>query len=358
MIKGITRIGMKCILFFDRKLRCNFAILFDRKLLCNFAILCICFMMTGCGVMPLDTGNDQGGTDRLQVICTTFPLYDWTREIAGGSDAVEVSLLLDNGVDMHSYQPSAADIARISSCDMLVYAGGTSDAWLEDVIRNNTDGNVVLVNLMQVLGDTLREEEYVEGMQGNEHASGGHDEEYDEHVWLSIRNAVLSCEAIKNGLCSIDAGNGDLYEIHCREYTDRLNRLDAAYAGMVEEAGKDTLLFADRFPFLYLMKDYDIRYYAAFPGCSSETAASFETVAFLAARLREEEIGTVLTLENGEGGFSGELAETIIRNAGVPAQVLSMNSMQSVTKAQIDSGITYYSVMEQNLEVLKKAMNE
>lgn len=332
----------------------------NKKMVYNSLILCImiCVILTvsACyGVRPLESEEDG---DKVQVLCTTFPLYDWTRQIVGESDAITISLLLDNGVDMHSYQASAADIAKITSCDMLVYVGGTSDAWLSDMLKKNGNDNMTVVNLMEVLKDTVRKEELVEGMQEEHHLEDGHDEEYDEHIWLSVKNAVGACAAVKDGLCSVDAANADIYEANCRGYTERLSQLDAAYAGMAEEAGQKPVLFADRFPFLYLMKDYGIRYYAAFPGCSSETAASFETVAFLAGKLKEERLGCVLTLENAKNGFALSLAQTIIENAGAEAKVLSMDSMQSVTRAQIDEGMTYYDVMEQNLSVLKQAMNE
>lgn len=328
----------------------------------KIGILCVISGMilglSGCAAAP--SGMDMNFDGRIQVICTTFPLYDWTREIVGDADNIELSLLLDNGVDMHSYQASAADIAKISSCDVLVYVGGTSDKWIEDVLKNSTNENMTVVNLMEVLSGNIREEEVVEGMQEelHFHEDGEHEEEYDEHVWLSVKNAILSCEAIRDSLCSVDTGNADLYEVHYRDYTDRLLELDAEYADMVKEAETDVVIFADRFPFLYLMEDYGIRYYAAFPGCSSETEASFETVAFLAEKLKEENITAVLTLENEQDSFAGSLAQTIINNAGVTAQVLSLNSMQSVTRAQITEGMTYYSVMEENLEILRKAMNE
>jgi len=314
--------------------------------------------LSGCaGEGPMEDGNSDG---RIQVICTTFPLYDWTREIVGEADNIQLSLLLDNGVDMHSYQASAADIAKISSCDVLVYVGGTSDEWIEDVLKNRTNKDMLVVDLMEVLSGSIREEELAEGMQQelHFHAEGEHEEEYDEHVWLSVKNAILSCEAIKDSLCSVDTENAELYEAQYLDYVERLTQLDAEYKDMVKEAEKDVVLFADRFPFLYLMEDYKIRYYAAFPGCSSETEASFETVAFLAGKLKEERITMVLTLENEQDSFAGNLARTIIDNAGITAQVCSMNSMQTVTKKQIVDGITYYSVMKENFEVLKKAMNE
>lgn len=335
----------------------------NRKRSHLFLILCgICCLLAagtmGCySVEPLSEKDAENGQDKIQVLCTTFPLYDWTRQVAGGADTVEVSLLLDGGVDMHSYQASAADIAKISSCDMLVYVGGVSDQWLIDMLKNHAGKDTVLVNLTEVLEEHVREEELVEGMQES-HENGETDGEYDEHVWLSLNNAVISCGAVRDGLCAIDAENAQFYEARCREYTDKLLELDKEYRDMVENAKRDTVLFADRFPFLYLMKDYDIRYYAAFPGCSSETAASFETVAFLAEKLKEERLGCVLTIENAENGPALELARTIIENAGVQAKVLSMDSMQSAAKKQIDDGMTYYSVMEQNLSVLKEAMNE
>lgn len=305
----------------------------------------------------------------IQVICTTFPAYDWTREIVGdGISNVEVSLLVENGADLHSYQATAADIAKISSCDVLVYVGGESEKWIEDVINKNTNPNMKAICLMNEVGDDILVEELVEGMQGHDHdeddAAEKYDDdhkdgnsnvqEYDEHVWLSLENAKDICESIKNAMCMADQGNADIYEVNYRDYAMKLEKLDEKYEDMIEKAKRNTILFGDRFPFRYLVEDYDLNYYAAFQGCSAETEASFETIAFLAGKLDSEKIPVVLVIENSPS----QIAETIIANTTAKNhEILTINSMQSVSKEDMESGVTYLGVMEDNLEVLNRALN-
>ena len=494
------------------------------------ALMMLAGVLAGCG-KPKDTGK----AGKLKVVTTIFPEYDWVRAILGDkADNAEVTMLLDNGVDLHSYQPTADDIVRISDCDLFVYVGGESDGWVESVLKNADNKNVKVINLLNVLGDSAKTEETVEGMQEAEHAhdhskevstfedhevqdrslsdwagswqsaypfaldgtlddafaamaeegemtadeyktyyqngyktditniniegdhivftyedgkkvgsdykyigyyiqnwstgtkaamyrfeavdrtSGApiyiefndhmiesaapehfhirmsnesfdaivdpekswptffpadmtgedlcehmeghghdHEEEADEHVWLSLKNAKTLVAAIADALQELDPDNKDTYTANASAYIEKLSALDGAYQSAVDGAARKTVLFGDRFPFRYLVDDYGLRYYAAFSGCSAESEASFETVSFLAKKVDELGLPCVLTIE----GKNHKLAETIVQSTAAKNQkMLTMDSMQSMTSKDAANGATYLSVMEQNLSVLKEAL--
>ena len=297
-------------------------------------------------------------TDRkLNIVTTIFPEYDWTRNILGNREAdVNLTMLLDNGTDLHSFQPAVKDIMKVSSCDLLIYVGGESDQWIEDALESAQNKEMKTINLMEVLSDSIKEEETVEGMQGSEHEHTHEDEdekEYDEHVWTSIRNASVICDAIEETLEEMDPENKETYQSNAESYKEKLSALDTEYQNMVSSAKQDTLLFADRFAFRYLVDDYGLNYYAAFSGCSAESEASFKTVTFLAGKLDELGIKTVLTIEKSDD----RIAQTVIENTKKKDQkILELNSMQSITSDEIKNGVTYLSVMEDNLKVLKEAL--
>ena len=303
-------------------------------------------------------------TKKLSVVTTIFPEYDWVRQIAGDNmDNIELTMLLDNGVDLHSYQPTVDDIVRISECDMFIYVGGESDEWVGDALREAVNRVMAVVNLLEVRGVAVQEEEVVEGMQEedeHDHEDEDHDHEdeegeveYDEHVWLSLKNAAVLCQEIADQLGAIDPANKDAYAANAAAYIGELNTLDAQYEAAVNAAPVKTVLFGDRFPFRYLADDYGLDYYAAFVGCSAETEASFETVVFLANKVDELGLSAVLTIESSDG----KIARTIVQNtAAKSAQILHMDSMQSTTSQDVKNGVTYLSTMEGNLEVLKQAL--
>ena len=325
------------------------------------ALMMLAGVLAGCG-KPKETGN----AGKLKVVTTIFPEYDWVRAILGDkAENAEVTMLLDNGVDLHSYQPTADDIVKISDCDLFVYVGGESDGWVENALKNAANRNMKVINLLEVLGDSVKTEETVEGMQEDGHDHGhshdehdeaeGHDhgEEKDEHVWLSLKNAQALCMTLADALCAIDPDNKNTYIANAAAYRDKLAALDADYKAAVDGAAHKTVLFGDRFPFRYLVDDYGLRYYAAFAGCSAETEASFETVSFLAKKVDELGLPCVLTIE----GAQHRIAETIVQNtAGKNQKVLTMDSMQSTTSKDVANGTTYLSVMEKNLSVLKEAL--
>ncbi len=334
-----------------------------KKIISIICVFVMCLMYcTGCG-----NSGKQSASDKITVVCTMFSQYDWAKEIIGDNDNIELILLGDTGIDMHSFQPSADDIITISSCDVFIHVGGVSDAWVDDVLEQAQNENMIVVNMMEALGDNLKEEEIVEGMEVHEHEhdeavehseeeeNGHHDDlaSYDEHVWLSIKNASIICDAIAEAMCQLDADNSTVYKNNLSEYKLKLDELDVLYQTIVDECANKVVLFGDRFPYIYMMKDYGIEYYAAFVGCSADTEASFETVAFLSGKVDELDLTVVLI----EKGSSEDLAKTIIDSTITKDQtIMEMNSMQSVTKEQIDAGETYISIMESNLEVLKQAL--
>ncbi len=328
------------------------------------SILLALFMLigvfAGCGKQSDDK------TDKLSIVTTIFPEYDWVKEILGDrADNAEITILLDNGVDLHSYQPTADDIVKISDCDLFIYVGGESDGWVDDALKNAANKDMKVINLLEVLGNSVKEEETVEGMQEEEHDredddaddAEEHDREeeaeYDEHVWLSLRNAETLCGAISAALQGIDPDNKDAYASNTSAYIGKLSTLDSEYKKAVNAATYKTVLFGDRFPFRYMVDDYGLNYYAAFVGCSAETEASFETISFLAGKADELNLPCVLTID----GAQHKIAETIVQNTTAKNQkVLTMDSMQSTTSKDVANGTTYLSVMTKNLSVLKEAL--
>ena len=323
----------------------------------SIAVVMTIFMLAG--LMTACSGN-TAKPEKKQIVATIFPEYDWVMNVLGDKAGdYDVTMLLDNGVDLHSFQASAADIMKISSCDMLIYVGGESDEWIEDAIKEAVNKDMIVINLLETLGDAVKEEEIVEGMEGEEHDHGhGHDHEgdeveYDEHVWLSLRNAEIIVNAIADAFAGIDSANAAVYSSNAADYAGKLKNLDAEYKEAVNGAAVKTVLFGDRFPFRYLTDDYGLSYYAAFVGCSAETEASFETVIFLANKVDELGLKAILTIENADG----KIAETIKKSTkSADQEILMLDSMQATTSKDIKNGATYLSIMEKNLEVLKKAL--
>ena len=293
---------------------------------------------------------------KTKIVTTIFPEYDWVKEIAGDkAKDSEITMLLGNGVDLHSYQPSIQDIAKISTADIFIYVGGESDDWVEDALKNAKNKNMKVINLMEVLGDKVKEEEIIEGMQAEEEEAEEEEEEleYDEHVWLSVRNVKLLCSEICNALCEKDAKNAAAYKANYTAYAAKLDKLDSDFSAAVKNGKTNTLLFGDRFPFRYFVDDYDLKYYAAFVGCSAETEASFETIVFLAGKVDELKLNNVCQIESG----NGKIARTIIQSSkNKNAKVLTFDSLQSTTSKDVKKGATYLSLMQKNLEVLKEAL--
>ena len=330
---------------------------------------------------------EKGNSNKISIVCTTFPQYDWVKNILGEeAERFNVTLLLDNGVDMHSYQPAVKDIATAGSSDLFIYVGGESDTWVEDALKEAKNKDLKAINLMETLDNFVKEEEVVEGMQ-EERKSLGHsheksskekqeqtqkeshensqeingqkeaadeEPEYDEHIWLSIRNAEIMVKNIEKAIEQFDSDNAKVYQNNAENYIKKLDTLDKQYANTIQNAKYKAILFGVRFPFRYMADDYDLKYYAAFAGCSAETMAGFETVTFLAKKADELQLPVILTIENSDG----RIAEAVKSNTTKKNQkILAMNSLQSVTKEQLADGITYLQVMQENLSVLSEALN-
>ena len=300
-------------------------------------------------------------TKKLSIVTTIFPAYDWVKQVVGDNKNVEISFLIDKGVDLHSYQASAADIAKITDSDLFVYVGGDSDDWAEDIIKENP--NLKYINMVDSIGEAALAEELVEGMQdeeehdneSEEHANeeGEHEEgeeEIDEHVWLSIKNAETIVSAIEAKLAEIDPDNKAEYEKNANDYLAKLDELDKEYKDTLSSIQNKTIIVGDRFPFRYLVNEYGINYYAAFKGCDAGSEASFETVKFLANKMDELNMTDIFIID----GSKGDLAKTIVDNTkDKNAKVLVLDSMQS-TKSSDNA--SYLDIMKKNLEVLKEVL--
>ena len=330
---------------------------------------------------------------KLSVVTTIYPEFSWTKSILGNqTSSVDLSLLIKNGIDLHSFKPTAQDIAKIANADMVIYVGGESDEWIEKALEATPKKGRTEINLMKVLGDRVKAEESVEGMQAEEehhhehaeeHEHEHHDEhaeeheheehhehaeehehhehhehaeapENDEHIWLSLKNAEILVKNIAESIAQLDPANAETYKANTDAYISKIRKLDANFTEALAGASQKTVLFGDRFPFRYLVDDYGIKYYAAFVGCSAESEASFETVAFLANKMDSLALPAIFRIEGG----NGKIARTILdaSKKSKQAQVLTLNSMQSVKGDQTSSETGYLSIMQSNLETLNKAL--
>ena len=308
-------------------------------------------LLCGCG------GNDsavetQAATDptvatdapseapevRLSVVTTVFPVYDWVRNITDGAD-VSTVLLLDSGVDLHSYSPSDDDISKIADSDVFVYIGGPSEAWADSVLEDNSRADMTVIDLMQTLAIS---------------ASDGGSADPDEHIWTSLRLAVSACRAITDTLCTKDAQNAGLYKANAEAYTAELNELDSEYESAANNARIKTPVFADRFPFRYLIDDYGLGYYAAFAGCADDCEINAETAAFLSDMVDRLGLKCILKTESPDSA----IAEAVkAGTASKDQRILSLNSFHYVKAQDVRGGMTYIDEMRRNLSILIKAMN-
>ena len=345
-------------------------------------IYCIIFLVILVSFVSCSNNNPANiktNSKKISIVTTIFPEYDWVKNIIGDKFSnFDITMLYNAGTDLHSYQPSADDIIKISNSDIFIYVGGESDEWIEEVLEKNVNKNITVINLLNLLEELklAKEEETVEGMQEEEHDNEhehkylegpkdyhnkhrdkhNHDsdvKEYDEHVWLSLRNAKIFVKKIAEVICIKDSANANTYKNNVKDYIDRLTDLDLKYKHVVDSSSMKTILFGDRFPFRYLVDDYGLKYFAAFAGCSAESEASFETIIFLAKKVDELKLNTILTIE----GNKYKIAQTIIQNTKSKNQNIAViNSMQSITAQDIEKGISYISIMEQNIDVLSQSL--
>lgn len=307
-----------------------------------------------------ESGEDTEPVQRepMRIVATIFPEYDWVRAILGGHIShAEITLLLDDGTDLHSYQPTDEDISRIAACDLFLYVGGTSDEPLRQALEKMDGENRRVISLVETLGDRVNEAappvspEY--GENGEEGTQPQEGPIRDEHVWLSLKNAALLCGKIAEALAEIDPENGADYLANAAAYSEELAALDADYRNTVENAAQTVLLFGDRCPFCCLAGDYGLTCYAPFAGCAEEAEVEAETVSFLARKADELDLPCILTLE----GSDQKLAQAVVQNSKTKdMKILTLNAMQSVTFREVSNGASYLSIMEQNFAVLREAL--
>lgn len=302
------------------------------------------------GIVLFATGceTNKKNSDKLSIVSTIFPGYDFTRELTGND--VDLTMLLSPGMESHNYDPTPQDIIKIENSDIFIYVGGESDEWVTDILENINTKKTKIIKMMDYV-DTF-EEEIVEGMQEEEQeGEEEHEEEYDEHVWTSPKNAIKIVKAIEASLKEKDANNSDKYATNATSYITKLNELDVDFKKIVNNGSRKEVIFGDRFPLRYFVEEYGIKYYAAFPGCSSDTEANASTIAFLIDKVKEDKVPVVFHIEMS----NKKIAKTIAEETG--AKTLQFHTAHNVTKEEFKNGITYLDIMKNNMEVLKEALS-
>ena len=287
------------------------------------------------------------GDGRLKIVTTIFPQYDFARQI--GQDRVSLKMLVTPGGESHSYEPTPQDIIAVRDCDIFITSGGESDVWSKVILNSIDTSNITVISLMNCI--EALEEEISEGMSEKLPIDKDEETEYDEHVWTSPKNAKVISKEITDAMISADSANGDFYLSNYEEYEKKLDQLDSDYTNAVLQAKEKTVIFGDRFPFRYLFEEYGLKYYAAFPGCSTDSDVSAKTMMFLIDKIKENNLSAVFYIE-----FSArKIADTISSETG--AEPLLFHSCHTVSKEDFDNGVTYIDLMKNNLENLKRGLN-
>ena len=330
-------------------------------------ILIILSVLTGCNRTESkenDKNNISSKKDKLKIVTTLFPQYDFAKQIAG--DKADVKMILSPGQDSHSFEPTPEDIKKIQNADIFIYNGGEAEEWIEKIIDSVDTKKVNAIRMMDYV-KAVKEEE-VEGMEPevehdhdhdhdkekshkhNENDNHNHEEEYDEHIWTSPKNAKNMVEAIKNTLVKVDNTNEKYYNVNYENYTKKLDELDKSLTNTVAKAKRKMIVLGDKFPFRYLAKDYGLTYRAAFNGCSTQTEPSIDTVTYLIKTVKENKIPVIYHIEMS----NKKMAKTISDETG--AKVLLLHSAHNVTKEYFDKGITYIDIMNNNIGNLKEGL--
>lgn len=311
-----------------------------KTIIITMSIILSLALFTGCSKNNTKDDNrasDKNNVDKKKVVTTIFPQYDFTRQVVG--ERSEVSMLLPPGAESHSYEPTPQDIIKIQEADLFIYVGGGSDSWVDEILESMGEKAPKTIKLIDCV-DVLEEHEHE-----------GHDVEYDEHVWTSPKNVVKIVDKINHTMAEIDSKNKVVYQKNSKKYKNDLIDLDKSFREVIDSAKHKTIVVGDRFPFRYLVDEYKISYYAAFPGCSSNSEPSAATVAFLTDKVKSENIPAVLYIE-----FSNhKVADAIAEATGTKTMLL--HSCHNVSKEDIKSGVSYLDLMNQNIEVLREALN-
>lgn len=303
--------------------------------------------LTGCN-------KNKDNENKLTIVTTNFPSYDFARAVVKDNKDVELKMLLKPGAESHDFEPTPQDIIDIKNSDLFIYTGGESDEWISDILDDIDTDKTKVIKMMDLVD--VKEEEIVEGMEDEEHEEEEehHDEEeveYDEHVWTSPVNAIKIVNALRDEVVSIDNDNKKVYEDSAKEYTDKLEKIDNEFKDIAKNAKRKEIIFGDRFPLRYFVDEYNLKYYAAFPGCSAQTEASAKTISYLVDKVKEDKIPVVFHIELS----NGKIAEAISKETG--AKVLEFNTAHNISQKDFDAGVTYVDIMEENTKVLKEALN-
>ncbi len=321
-----------------------------------FTVICLSLAMilTGCAEI-----NPPAENEKISVVATIFPCYDFARQVGG--DCADVTLLIPPGSESHSYEPTSADIIKISGCDLFIYVGGESDKWVDEIIGSVKPGDkglrtLKLMDCVSVLEEDLtgivsdEDEQAEDGDDSAEHSA--HEDEYDEHVWTSLRNAEKILTSVEAVFSELDPENSDIFEKNCASYVSDISDLDSKFTELFNSVTDKTMIFADRFPFLYFTRDYEIPYYAAFPGCASQTEPSILVISKLIDKVKEAKIKTVYYMDFSSSKTAASISEA------TGAETACLYSCHNVTDEQLKSGVTYLSLMTENYNTIKNAFEK
>ena len=295
--------------------------------------------------------NNNDNKEKLTIVTTNFPSYDFARAVVKDSNNIEVKMLLKPGSEMHDFEPTPQDIKDINKSSLFIYVGGESDEWIDDVLKDINKDSTKTIKLMDLVD--LKEEDIIEGMESDEEdeEEGEEEVEYDEHIWTSPINAIKIVKSLKDSIVNIDKDNSNLYESNTNNYVSKLENIDKQFKDIVKNAKRKEVIFGDRFPLRYFVDEYDLTYYAAFPGCSSSTEASAKTISFLIDKVKKDKVPVVFHIELS----NGKIADTIAKSTS--AKVLEFNTAHNISQSDFDAGVTYVDIMNKNIDVLKEALN-
>ena len=310
-------------------------------LLIIISIFLVGMVLSGC------SKNKKKAEERINIVVTRFPEYDFSRAIV--ADKMNVQMLTPPGSSTHSFDPSPSDIIKVQKADIFIYVGGESDIWVKNILGSLDTTKMKIIRLMDYI-DLLREE-IKEGMQIDEEEEVEEEDAYDEHIWTSPKNAMKLINIILEAICEKDPANANMYKANAKKYQDELKVVDEQITNIVNNAKRKKIIIADKFPFLYFVKDYGLDYEAAFPGCSDQADAGAKTIAFLINAVKNENIPCIYYVELSNKNVAAAISE----EAGV--EMFLLNSCHNVSKTDFDNGVTYLLLMQQNVENLKKGLN-
>lgn len=295
-------------------------------------IICILCVALLCGCSS-NTAIQKD--EKITVVTTIFPLYDFARAIGG--DIIDVKMLIRPGSEVHSYDPLPSDMIAVYECDLFLYIGGESDKWVDTLLDSADINSLALI-------DTV-EHEY------KDHDSHGHGHDHtDEHIWTSPQNAVLMIEHICEKLCGIDPNNSEVYKENSNAYITEINKASDKISDTVAKVQNPFMLVADRFPFGFFAEQYGIEYEAAFDGCAVSTDISLKTMSRLTDTIEKRNINAVFCTELSNCSIANALREEV----GV--DVIELHSAHNVTLDDFENKITYVDILYRNITALERGL--